>query len=217
MQGKETSDGESGRACPFFEELDAIFRERARNMDRLQLDPEARQLPPNLKPKRGRPPKNDAGGPGQGPGVADEDTEEDMDDEDGGEKLIIKRRKKDDKEKQRMTADKHRASNMQEVLTTFLQQQQQMEKEWRETVGRREEARRQREVDWRRDLEKLERERLAREDKWKQEEELRRVKEESRAEKRDLLFAALIASLKGGPGGSDEGRLSGGGDRQVDV
>ena len=38
-QGKELSD-ESGRDCPFFEELDAIFKERARNVDRMLLESE---------------------------------------------------------------------------------------------------------------------------------------------------------------------------------
>ncbi|KAF2316105.1 hypothetical protein GH714_041080 [Hevea brasiliensis] len=39
--GKETSDPENGLHCPFFEELHAIFTERAKNMQRLLIDSEA--------------------------------------------------------------------------------------------------------------------------------------------------------------------------------
>ncbi|KAK6947291.1 Myb/SANT-like DNA-binding domain 4 [Dillenia turbinata] len=39
-KGKETSDPENGRQCPFFEELHAVFTERARNMQRLLLESE---------------------------------------------------------------------------------------------------------------------------------------------------------------------------------
>ncbi|KAF2308934.1 hypothetical protein GH714_024766 [Hevea brasiliensis] len=40
-KGKETSDPENGLHCPFFEELHAVFTERAKNMQPLLFDSEA--------------------------------------------------------------------------------------------------------------------------------------------------------------------------------
>ncbi|GJN01847.1 hypothetical protein PR202_ga19148 [Eleusine coracana subsp. coracana] len=40
-KGKETSDPDNGRQCPFFEELHAVFTERARNMQRQLLESES--------------------------------------------------------------------------------------------------------------------------------------------------------------------------------
>lgn len=52
MQGKETSDPEHGKQCPFFEELHAVFTQRAHNMQRLLLESETRSAQTNKGVKR---------------------------------------------------------------------------------------------------------------------------------------------------------------------
>lgn len=52
MQGKETSDPEHGKQCPFFEELHAVFNQRAHNMQRLLLESETRSAQTNKGVKR---------------------------------------------------------------------------------------------------------------------------------------------------------------------
>jgi hypothetical protein len=45
LQGKETSEPDNGKQCPFFEELDVIFKERAKSMDRMLHEVEAGARP----------------------------------------------------------------------------------------------------------------------------------------------------------------------------
>lgn len=51
------------------------------------------------------------------------------------------------------------------------------------------------EQEWRQSMEKLERERLMLEQAWREREEQRRMREESRAEKRDALITTLLNKL----------------------
>ncbi|KAH8941924.1 hypothetical protein BDL97_14G071100 [Sphagnum fallax] len=44
-EGKETSEHDNGKQCPFFEELDVIFKERAKSMDRMLHEVEAGARP----------------------------------------------------------------------------------------------------------------------------------------------------------------------------
>lgn len=189
LQGKETSEPDNGRQCAFFEELDAIFKERAKNMDRLLLESESGSRPK----KKAKRVKRILGGVKS----SDDDTEDEEDEEaDSEDERIVRRKKrKADKERQRVTAEKYRANSMQEVLEDFFQQQQRVEDQWREGVERREHERRMREQEWREAMEKLEQERLLREQEWREREDQRRAREEARAEKRDDLFAALISKL----------------------
>lgn len=187
-KGKETSEPDNGRQCPFFEELDAIFKERERNMDRLLLESKA-GMKPKEKVKRF---KRLLGEKSSDDYSEDEEEEED-DSED--EKIIKRKKSKADKERQRVTADKYRANSMQEVLEDFFQQQQRFEEQWREAVEGREEERRLREREWRIAMEKLEKERVMKEQAWREREDQRRAREEARAERRDELFAALISKL----------------------
>lgn len=187
-KGKETSEPDNGRQCPFFEELDAIFKERERNMDRLLLESKA-GMKPKEKVKRF---KRLLGEKSSDDYSEDEEEEED-DSED--EKIIKRKKSKADKERQRVRADKYRANSMQEVLEDFFQQQQRFEEQWREAVEGREEERRLREREWRIAMEKFEKERVMKEQAWCEREDQRRAREEARAERRDELFAALVNKL----------------------
>ena len=51
------------------------------------------------------------------------------------------------------------------------------------------------EQEWRQSMEKLERERLMIEQAWREREEQRRMREESRAERRDALLTTLLNKL----------------------
>eukprot|EP00270_Netrium_digitus_P005991 TRINITY_DN1808_c0_g1_i1.p1 TRINITY_DN1808_c0_g1~~TRINITY_DN1808_c0_g1_i1.p1 ORF type:complete len:378 (+),score=129.46 TRINITY_DN1808_c0_g1_i1:54-1136(+) len=177
-KGKETSDPENGRQCPFFEELDALFKERAKNMDRLLLESEA-----GLSMKKRR----------RGDEDSDEEDDEEDDDDDSDE--LRNKRRRGDIPKKTSAAERHRASNMQEVLEDFFRQQQRLEVEWRQAMERREMERRSREQDFRDALERLEMERLTSEQLWREREEQRRLREEVRAERRDELFAVLMTRL----------------------
>eukprot|EP00897_Mesotaenium_endlicherianum_P007529 jgi/Mesen1/6804/ME000035S06181 len=187
-KGKEVNESENGRNCPFFEELDAIFKERAKNMDRMLIDNEVGPKP-KKKGKRGpgRPRKYDPSDD------ETEDDEEDEEDQDGDESR--KKARLMDKKRYKVTAEKQRASTMQEVLEEYLKSQQGLEQEWRETVEKKEQERRMREAEWREAIERLEHERLTREAAWREREEQRHAREEARALKREELFSALIARL----------------------
>lgn len=187
-KGKEISEPDNGRQCPFFEELDAVFKERERNMDRFLLESKAGMKPKEkvrrLKRLLGEKSSDDYS-----------EYEEDEEDDSEEEKIIKRKKSKADKERQRVTADKYRANSMQEVLEDFFQQQQRFEEQWREAVEGREEERRLREREWRIAMEKLENERVMKEQAWREREDQRRAREEARAERRDELFAALISKL----------------------
>lgn len=184
-KGKETSEPDNGRQGPFFEELDAIFKERERNMDRLLLESKA-GMKPKEKVKRF---KRLLGEKSSDDYSEDEEEEED---ESEDEKITKRKKSKADKERQRVT---DRANSMQEVLEDFFQQQQRFEEQWREAVEGREEERRLREREWRIAMEKLEKERAMKEQAWREREDQRRAREEAWAERRDELFAALVNKL----------------------
>ncbi|KAH9311436.1 hypothetical protein KI387_026471, partial [Taxus chinensis] len=203
-KGKETSESDNGRQCPFFEELDAIFKERERNMDRLLLESESGARPKQKvrKLKRLLAEKS-----------SDEfsEDEEDEDEDSEDEKIVKRKKRRADKERQRVTADKYRANSMQEVLEDFFQQQQRFEEQWREAMEVREQGRRLREQEWREAMEKLEAERVMKEQAWHEREDQRRAREEAKAVRRDELFAALVNKL------FQEGLVLSNGPRFLDV
>uniref|UniRef100_A0A7I4CAG3 Myb/SANT-like DNA-binding domain-containing protein n=1 Tax=Physcomitrium patens TaxID=3218 RepID=A0A7I4CAG3_PHYPA len=166
-QGKDLFDPENGRPCPFFDELDAVFKERARNSERnlQESEPGSRA---KKKGKRGKVKSED-----------DDDSEDEDDEEESEEDRVVQRKKRKgekDTNRPRVTAEKYRANSMQEVLEEFFQQQQKVEEQWRESVERREQERRWREQEWRDAMEKLEQERIAREQMWREHEEQRRIR-----------------------------------------
>ena len=192
MQGKETSDPENGRQFPFFEELHALFAERAKNMQRLLLESEVGSAQPKKRMKRISADRS-----------SDEFSEEE--DEDGDEseeerpaRSISRKRKAD-----RIVSDNSPKPNSGtstttgplEMLREFFHQQQRMEMQWREMMERRAFERQLFEQEWRQSMEKLERERLMIEQAWREREEQRRLREESRAERRDALLTTLLNKL----------------------
>ncbi|KAF7809416.1 trihelix transcription factor GT-3b-like [Senna tora] len=152
-KGKETSDPEHGRQCPFFEELHAIFAERAQNMQRLLLESETRSTQTRKGTKRLS---------------GDRSSEEFSEDDDEVE---------DDSEEERPARSNSRKRKADRVL---------VEKSSRATNPANE---------WRQSMEKLERERLLIEQAWREREEQRRMREESRAERRDALLTTLLSKL----------------------
>ncbi|EOY25433.1 hypothetical protein QQP08_012001 [Theobroma cacao] len=194
-KGKETSDPENGRQFPFFEELHAVFTERAKNMQRLLLESEAGSTQAKKRMRRISADRS-----------SDEFSEEEDDDEDESEeerhaRSISSRKRKAD----RVVLDKSPRPNsgtsstsstgLQEMLREFFQQQQRMEMQWREMMERRARERQLFEQEWRQSMEKLERERLMVEQAWREREEQRRLREESRAERRDALLTTLLNKL----------------------
>eukprot|EP00897_Mesotaenium_endlicherianum_P007532 jgi/Mesen1/6807/ME000035S06188 len=186
-KGKELED--SGRQFQFYDELDSIFRERAKTMDRLLLDPEGGVRPPKRK-RRG---VETVGG---GDETEEEDEEEEEEDDGKGGKKKVRTVIK---LQQKVTADKHRANSMQEVLDDFFQQQLKVEEEWKAALDRRDAQTRMHEAQWREMRQALEHERLARQAEWKQREEQRLEREEARSQRRDELLSILIHKLASRP------------------
>lgn len=81
------------------------------------------------------------------------------------------------------------------VMKELMGQQVQMEVQWREAYEARAEERRRAEVEWRQRMETLEEERVEMERRWREREEHRWLREEARAEKRDVLITALLNKL----------------------
>ncbi|OVA18409.1 Myb-like domain [Macleaya cordata] len=189
-KGKETSDPENGRQCPFFEELRAVFTEREKNMHRLLVESESGGVQMKKKVKRQ-----------SGDRSSDDFSDEDDDGEDDSEEERLtrstsrKRKAIKDRNQRNTASEKGTNSGIQEMLQEFFQQQQRMEMQWREMMERRAMERRMFEQEWRQSMEKLERERLMIEQAWREREEQRRMREESRAEKRDALLTTLLNKL----------------------
>ncbi|CBI29238.3 unnamed protein product, partial [Vitis vinifera] len=182
-KGKETSDPENGRQCPFFEELHAIFEERAKNMQRRLLESEAGSMQSRKRARR----------ISAGDHSSDEFSEDEDDDEDDSEEERLPR--SSNPRKRKAERERPSASSIPEMLKEFFQQQQRMEMQWREAMERRAQERQMFEQEWRQSMEKLERERLMVEQAWREREEQRRAREESRAEKRDVLLTTLLNKL----------------------
>lgn len=189
LQGKETSE-DNGRQCPFFDELHEVFTERARSMQRQLLESE-----PGGGPSTRKKLKRSTGDRSSYELSDDDDVDDDMSDEET--KPTPGRRRKPKTNASASTSGRSSGSNsIQELLQGFLQQQQAMEMQWREAMERRARDRILFEQGWRESMERLERERLMLEQAWMEKEEQRRVREETRAEKRDQLLTALLNMLQ---------------------
>ncbi|MED6183806.1 hypothetical protein PIB30_041179 [Stylosanthes scabra] len=189
-KGKETSDPEHSRQCPFFEELHAVFTERARNMQRLLLETEARSAQTKKGVKR-------SSGERSSEEYSEDDEEVEDDSEEERPSRSNARKRKVDKSDKSSKANNpsNTASSIQDMLNEFFQQQLRMEMQWREMMDRRAQERQLFEQEWRHTMEKLERERLMIEQTWREREEQRRIREESRAERRDALLTTLLNKL----------------------
>lgn len=193
MQGKETSDPEHGRQCPFFEELHAVFTERAHNMQRLLLESETR----SAQAKKGV--KRLSGDRSSEEFSEDEEEAENNSEEERPARSNTRKRKAHkiatEKSSKANNACNTNTSGIQEMLKEFFQHQLTMEMQWREMMERRAHERQLFEQEWRESMEKLERERLMIEQAWREREEQRRMREESRAERRDALLTTLLNKL----------------------
>ncbi|TVU15878.1 hypothetical protein EJB05_39420, partial [Eragrostis curvula] len=187
-KGKETSDPDNGRQCPFFEELHAVFTERARNMQRQLLESESGTY---VKKKLKRPSGNRSSEESDDEEDCGEETEEDKPTQ------SRKRRAEDKKQQPRRMSEKSRTgtSSIHELLQDFLVQQQRIDIQWREMMEKRAQERLVYEQEWRQSMQNLERERLMLEQSWMEREEQRRMNEEARAEKRDALLTTLLNKL----------------------
>ncbi|PON94656.1 C2H2- zinc finger protein family [Trema orientale] len=192
-KGKETSDPENSRQCPFFDELHALFTERQNNMQRLLLESEIGS--PRSRKKMKKSSTSDD---------LSENEENDQDETDEETPTRSKHRKRktqkialDKSSKAASTACANSETDIQVMLKQFFQQQQRMEKQWMEMMERRAYEQQLFEQEWRQSMEKLERERLLIEQAWREREEQRRIREESRAERRDALLTTLLNSLLG--------------------
>ncbi|KAF5749122.1 trihelix transcription factor GT-3b-like [Tripterygium wilfordii] len=194
-KGKETSDPEEGRPCPFFEELHAVFTQRAKNMQQSLNEPKGGSVQKKKKLK---------GMSGDRYSFEfSEDEDEDEDDSEEEPIRSISRKRKAEKtvtDKSTKATGASKVSNstnggLQELLKKFMNQQQNMEAEWREIMERRALERQLFEQEWRQSMEKLERERLMVEQAWREREEQRRIREEGRAERRDALLTTLLNKL----------------------
>ncbi|KAJ4811454.1 Trihelix transcription factor GT-3b [Rhynchospora pubera] len=189
-KGKETSDPENGRHCPFFDELHEVFTERARSMQRQLLESESGGGSSSRKKL-----KRSAGDLSSYELSDDDDVDDDA--SDGETKPAQGRRRKQKINPSASTSGRSSSSsNIQELLQGFLQQQQAMEMQWREAMERRATERMLFEQGWRESMERLERERLMLEQAWMEREEQRRMREETRAEKRDQLLTTLLNMLQ---------------------
>ncbi|KAF3795091.1 Trihelix transcription factor [Nymphaea thermarum] len=186
-QGKETSDPDEGRQCPFFDELHKIFTERAKNMQRLLLESELRDTISKKKMKR----------PQQERFSDDLSQNPDEDEEDSDEESIARKSKRSKAygDKAGVTLDKSKQTTLEGILQSFFQQQHMLDLQWQQMMDRRAQERHLSEQEWRKSMEKLERDRLIMEQTWREKEEQRRIREETRAEKRDALLTALLKKL----------------------
>ncbi|XP_061359884.1 trihelix transcription factor GT-3b-like [Gastrolobium bilobum] len=194
-KGKETSDPEHGKQCPFFEELHAVFTQRAHKMQQSLLESETRSAQTKKGVKR-------LSGDRSSEEFSEDDEVEYDSEEERPPKSNTRKRKADKvamEKSSRANIPSNAASNnissIQEMLKEFFQHQLRMEMQWREMMERRAHERQLFEHEWRQSMEKLERERLMIEQAWREREEQRRMREENRAERRDALLTTLLNKL----------------------
>ncbi|KAL2500520.1 Trihelix transcription factor GT-3b [Forsythia ovata] len=82
-----------------------------------------------------------------------------------------------------------------EIMGKLMKQQLEMENQWLKAYEEKEEERRIKEMEWRQTMEDLENERIMMDSRWREREEQWRIREETRAEKMDVLITALLNKL----------------------
>ncbi|KAL3844368.1 hypothetical protein ACJIZ3_001771 [Penstemon smallii] len=186
----ESSNLDNVQQCPFFDELHAVFTARADKLQQAQLDSGTCT---SMEGKNKR--KNVY--------VHQSNEEETDTNQAAGIRIVAPKRKEksqkitqlEKKESQSLTNDGSILVLLHNMLSNFFEQQQRIDMELKESMEKRELDRELFEQEWRQTMEKLERERLAMEKAWREREEQRRLREESRAEKRDALLTALLNKL----------------------
>ncbi|KAE8727452.1 Solute:sodium symporter [Hibiscus syriacus] len=190
-KGKETAGPENDSKFPFFEELRALFTERAKNMKRRLLETEAGSDSMQAKKRMKRTTTDRS---------SDEFSEQGEDEDESEEEkptrgISRKRRKADTNTMVPDKSPRPTSSGVHEVVREFFNQQLRLEMQWGEMMERRARERQLFEQEWQQSMEKLERERLMVEKAWREREEEKRRREESRAERRDSLLTTLLNEL----------------------
>ncbi|KAI3692270.1 hypothetical protein L6452_32084 [Arctium lappa] len=196
-KGKETSDRENTRSFPFFNEMHALFTERTNNTPQTPFEPEA-----TSSHSKKRLAQTDSY---QSLEEISEDEDEYEDDEIKITKAAIPPRKKPEREKRARTSSLDKPptpkqpssgnNSIREILHDFFQQQEMIDMQWRRLMEKHDYERRVFDQEWRQSMERLEMERMRIEQSWREKEEQRRMREESRAERRDALLTALLNKL----------------------
>nr|GEX56735.1 trihelix transcription factor GT-3b-like [Tanacetum cinerariifolium] len=185
-KGKETSDRDSTRSFPFFNELHTLFTSTSANTPQTPFDPEATS---SQSKSRKRVTRTDSY----------QSLEEISEDEDEKNitKLTMPARKKPEREKHPQTSKPPTSGNnsIQEILQNFFQQQQTIDNQWRQLMDKHAYERQLFDQEWRQSMEKLEIERMRMDQSWREKEEQRKIREESRAERRDALLTLLLNKL----------------------
>ncbi|KAL0312303.1 UNVERIFIED_CONTAM: Trihelix transcription factor GT-3b [Sesamum radiatum] len=194
--GQDASDPDNGRQCPFFDELHALFTARENRMQHAQPDLETGSL-------KGRKRLKNISGDRSHEEYSQERDDEEETGIDQAETETVAPKRKAGAEKKRRTGQLEKQLNnnngvlasIQEMLGSFIKQQQMIDMQWKESMEKCAQERELLEQEWREKMEKLEREKLVMEQAWREREEQRRLREESRAEKRDALLTTLLNKL----------------------
>ncbi|KAL8224677.1 hypothetical protein R6Q57_017234 [Mikania cordata] len=184
-KGYETMEHEGKRQeFPFFKELQAIFTGRMQRMLWMEAEGGMRGSSSSSKSK-----KRSVMHQHLSSSSSDDDDDDDDDDEIGTTYKKKKKKKKINNITTRMGV------NLKDILEELMKQQIQMEMQWMKLYESKEEERRRRETEWRRKMEALENEKMMFDRTWRDMEEERRIKQETRSEKRDALITLLLNKL----------------------
>ncbi|KAJ9537568.1 hypothetical protein OSB04_030301 [Centaurea solstitialis] len=193
-KGKETLDRDNTRSFPFFDELHALFTESANNPPQTPFETE----PTSSHSKKRRAQMD----PYQTLEEISDDEEEYEDDEIKITKAAIPPIKREKRARisslDKPPTPKQPSSgnnSVREILQDFFRQQDTIEMQWRQLMEKHDYERRAFDQEWRQSMERLEMERMKFEQSWREKEEQRRMREESRAERRDALLTALLNKL----------------------
>ncbi|VFQ94376.1 unnamed protein product [Cuscuta campestris] len=193
-RGMETSYPDGGKQCPFFEELYAVLKANDNTIQ--QFEPESEVVRQQVG-KRGRSADRSS------EEFSVEDAEKECKSEGGGEATGPKPKAPKEKRPRLTTTEKrskHRGNQstlegIQDIFSNFIQHQMRSEMQWRESMEKCAVEREAFQREWRETMRKLEEDRVVFEQAWREREERRKMKEESRAEKRDALLTILLNKL----------------------
>ncbi|GER30268.1 galactose oxidase/kelch repeat superfamily protein, partial [Striga asiatica] len=167
------------RHCLFFDELHAIFTARSNHTQPPHPTATARENQSREEFSQ------------------EPDNEQETDPEHSPKTRIPPKRRQKTAEIENHPTPSHKTDldSLHEIMKTFIVSQQRMDMQWMESMEKYAKERELLEDGWRKKMEGLERERLMLERAFREREEQRRLKEESRAEKRDELFTMLLNKL----------------------
>lgn len=196
-KGKETLDQDNSRSFPFFEQLHTLFTEKAINTPQTPQTPFDPEATSSQSKSKKRVTRTDSY---QSLEEISEDEYEYEDDQKNITKITIPPRKKrpqtSNLEKPPTPKPGNSPSNpVREILHDFFQQQQMLDVQWRELIEKHAYERQLFEQEWRQSMERIEIEKMRSDQLWREKEEQRRVREESRAERRDALLTLLLNKL----------------------